>query len=670
MPVIAAGFGDDERSRDAARKRHARTSARDIEIPEPFDPIRRRDCLADPYEFLPTYMPDKFPGRWTADRRRIVDEIMYRIEYGGKKALAAPRGKGKTSIAEGVVGVFAPLKGLLRFPLIVGATGQAADQILANIKWEFERNPILAMDFPEVCIPILALEGWSSRARMQTVGGKRTFLEWCSDHVVLPTVEGSIASGCVLATRSIDGAIRGLRVGNQRPDFVLIDDMETRDSARSATECEKREATVEKDIGGLGGAGKEVSTLYLSTVQNCTCASFRYTDPKQKPAYAGERISAVDAWPADEEAWSKYVEMRKEDMEGGDVEARRSHQFYLDNRESMDAGVVMADEDWFDATELADGSVREVSAIQHVYNIVADRNWSYVLTELQNDPPADETDESDKLTPYVVRGSAPGYTGRMTGMPPGQIPAGSLCVTAFIDINDAFLTWEVCAWGEKRRCTVVDYGKQKTDSRSTVGLDKAIVRALNDIREDFEKKGYRPDLTLIDSGDGRVTDLVYNWCRAAGGSWFPSKGDGRYTAPKGKDGKRQEHLHFHFTSLPALLPKQLIVMDSDHWKTEAHEALKASPLDKNGEHAAGAVRLFGVEPLRHTDFAEEVCAEQFVREFIEGKPALKEGWVRKSKANHWFDTHYGNYAAHAVVELWQRVKNTPQRRFGVLSKGV
>jgi phage terminase large subunit GpA-like protein len=301
---------------------------------------------------------------------------------------------------------------------------------------------------------------------------------------------------------------------------------------------------------------------------------------------------------------------------------------------------------------------------------VADRGWNYVLTELQNDPPADETDETDKLSEFVVRGSASGYQGRMTGLPAGQMPPGALVLTAAVDVNDAFLTWEVCAWLEKRRCVVVDYGKQATDSRSTVGLDRAIWKALDDIKEDFEKKGYKPDLALVDSGDGRLTDLIYKWCQQARGAFFPSKGDGRYTTPKGKDGKRQEMLHFHFTTVPGLAPKQLIVMQTDYWKTECHEAFKVAPLDKAGMHAAGAVRLFGVEPLRHKEFAEEVTAEQFVREFVEGKPSLKEGWVRGSKANHWLDTHYMNYAARGVVELWQRVKNAPQRRYGVLSKGV
>lgn len=671
MIAAAGDFEGDERSRDAARKRHARTSARDIEIPEPFDPIRRRDCLADPYEFLPTYLPDKFPSRFTADRRKIVDEILYRIRFGGKKAVAAPRGKGKTSIAEGTVGIYAPLAGLLRFALIVGATGGAADQILANIKWEFERNPILAMDFPEVCYPILALEGWSSRARMQTVGGRRTFLEWCSDHIVLPTIEGSPASGVVLATRSIDGAIRGMRVGNQRPGFVLIDDPETRDSARSETECEKRESTIEKDVGGLGGKGKEVSTLILTTVQNCASLSFRYTDPKQKPAYAGERIRAIDVWPAAVELRDKYIEMRKEDMQADppDIEARQAHAFYVENQEEIERGAVLSDEDWFDATILADGSVREISAIQHVYNIIADRGWDYVLTELQNDPPAGETDETDRLTQFVVRGSAAGFSGRMTGLPPGQVPVDSLCLTAFVDINDAFLTWEVNAWLDKRRRVVVEYGKTPTDSRSVVGLDEAVRRALDDVSKHFQHCGYQLDVSLVDSGDGRLTDTVYKWVKQAGGPWYASKGDGRFSVAKNPKNAQRVALHLHFTPVPAMAPKQLVVMDSNYWKKETHEALKISPLDKAGEHAPGAVRLPGVDPHKHTEFAEEVTAEQFVREYVDGK-GMKEGWVSVRKANHWFDTHYGNRAALAVAEVLRAARNRPQVQYGVISKGV
>jgi hypothetical protein len=57
------------------------------------------------------------------------------------------------------------------------ATGPNAEQILANIKYQLERNQALADDYPEICDPILALDGTAQRGATQTANGKRTFLK-------------------------------------------------------------------------------------------------------------------------------------------------------------------------------------------------------------------------------------------------------------------------------------------------------------------------------------------------------------------------------------------------------------------------------------------------------------------------------------------------------------
>src|SRR5438045_1393266 len=138
-PKKAPDWVANKAASDAARNAAARAQQRDIVLPAVADPARRARCLADPFEFLATYFPRRFRGAWTSDRRRIVEEILYRVKNGGTKALAAPRGEGKTSIAEIVVGVYAPLAGVLRFPVIIGATAQAAANVLGNIKAAYER---------------------------------------------------------------------------------------------------------------------------------------------------------------------------------------------------------------------------------------------------------------------------------------------------------------------------------------------------------------------------------------------------------------------------------------------------------------------------------------------------------------------------------------------------
>ena len=59
----------------------------------------------------------------------------------------------------------------------------------------------------------------------------------------------SLGSGAVITTRGLDSAIRGVLVGTKRPDLVIIDDPETRDSARSGVQTDLRGA---HDRGRLG----------------------------------------------------------------------------------------------------------------------------------------------------------------------------------------------------------------------------------------------------------------------------------------------------------------------------------------------------------------------------------------------------------------------------------
>ena len=164
--------------------------------------------------------------------------------------MAAPRGEGKTTFAELEVGIDAIVTGLLTFPVIVAATGPDAERILSNIKAEYEINELLFEDYPEVCGPIVALEGAAQRANMQTFNGERTRMQWSGNMIVFPTVQlawcpncywpeprerkghlqcpkceatyqpwQSKSSGSIIATRGLDAAIRGLRKGNKRPVF-------------------------------------------------------------------------------------------------------------------------------------------------------------------------------------------------------------------------------------------------------------------------------------------------------------------------------------------------------------------------------------------------------------------------------------------------------------------
>ena len=92
-----------ERDKDIQRKRDDRSESARITIPRCVNPVRRARCLADPALFLRTYFPDRYNLEFGKDHLFMIDTIVSRGRNGGKQAIAAPRGRGKSEIVKGLL---------------------------------------------------------------------------------------------------------------------------------------------------------------------------------------------------------------------------------------------------------------------------------------------------------------------------------------------------------------------------------------------------------------------------------------------------------------------------------------------------------------------------------------------------------------------------------------
>jgi hypothetical protein len=102
----------------------------------------------------------------------MIEAIRNAIRYGGDQSLAASRGEGKTKIFERTLLKYT-LQGIIKFSVLFAATGSAAQDSLQSIMGEIETNERLRADYPEVCVPVLALENTPNRAHYQLVTGRR-----------------------------------------------------------------------------------------------------------------------------------------------------------------------------------------------------------------------------------------------------------------------------------------------------------------------------------------------------------------------------------------------------------------------------------------------------------------------------------------------------------------
>lgn len=622
-----------ERDKDATRKRDKRSESARIEIPTVVNMERRIEALSDPTKFLRTYFADRYELDFGPHHRFIIDTVVSRARNGGRQAVAAPRGCGKSELVKGLL-AYLMLAQLIRFPLAVAATSSLAKRLFRDFRNKFATNQLLYEDFPEVCHPVRCLEGAPQRAARQHIDGHLTNIVWTSsDYVRFADVPGSPFGGVKMAYFGLDSAFRGVNIDGDRPDFVLIDDPETQESANSDDQIASREETLDKDIAGLAGQQSAMAIVTLTTVQNSKCLSFRLTDRKLKPSHNGVRFGMVIKWPTRMDLWEEYIVLRRANQESGDEHARGALQFYLDNWDSMNCGVRMLS-DHFVEVEV-DGCQLVHSAIQQAFNKIADTSFSAFKSEYQNDPDPDEQPDTVGLTAGKV-------ASRISGFIQGQQHPETEFVTIGLDIGKYYSHWTKIGWHGNAIGHVVDYGVMETPGMMTADNKQAVIAALLPSllqwRIDMMASG-QLDFCLIDSGD--YTDAIYEFVRQVGGSPFAaSKGwsNNRLHMPKERTKDKIPFQECYASHQPTER-LWLYNVNTEHWKQWVHERFATATLDENQMPNPGTLSLYSApgDRRRHLSFSQHIVAEER-RDIFEHGKGVKRKWTVVNRNNHYLDS--------------------------------
>jgi len=157
------------------------------DIPPPKNQSRRDRGRTDAEFFHLSYFPQRFSLNFGRAHLAAIKTLADCSERGGLHAFSMMRGGGKTSIAEAEL-VRAVCYGLRRYVVYFGATDGLATQALKRVWRELEQNDLLNEDFPELCIPIRALERTTQRARGQKHNGRPTQMDLSDGRLVMPTI--------------------------------------------------------------------------------------------------------------------------------------------------------------------------------------------------------------------------------------------------------------------------------------------------------------------------------------------------------------------------------------------------------------------------------------------------------------------------------------------------
>lgn len=655
--------------RQAERSRMRSLIGRDIgELPEVVNPERKERGRKSLEAFAMDYFPHRFYLAFSQPHRDAITRFEHISANGGKFALAMPRGSGKTSLAEVDI-IRDAVYGFRKFQVMMSATDGLANESLEKIKAEFETNDLLLEDFPEVCYPIRRLERITNRTKGQLFDGEPTYINW-TDGITLPTIPGSPASGSTIRTVGITGAIRGLSVfinGTPvRPDKVIFDDCQTRESAESPTQTAKRESIIKGDALGLAGPTVEISAAMLCTVIRKNDLSSRFLSHELNPQWRGQKTKMLDKFPGNMERWDEYAEMRRRTFieAAGDMNLvnKACADFYTRYREELEKGAVVT---WAERKKPG-----ELTGLQSAMNLYYEDS-RMMLAEYNNDP-ADETtsSESKRLEALEVSSRCNGYERYM-------VPGDCTRVTAMIDVHKRLLYYAIVAFNETFGGAVIDYGTWPRQNRSIFALSDArpslverfpgyddeqlVFAGLNELTSVILGRSYprigggehRISKCLIDSG--WKSKAVYEFIRQSPFDpiIFPSKGVARSDTSVGvarwqlRPGEKKG---FHWRQTTGEHgKKQQIQFDPDAWKSLLYGKL-SNPLGSKSA-LKSALAFWGTDPHAHELIAQHCAAEQSELKMTKGDRYDKWTVVFNEPDNHWFDCLNGSCVAASVDGL-------------------
>jgi hypothetical protein len=658
------------KARQASRNREATKAAQDIApIPQIANIKRREAAAASLRVFCETYFSQTFCLPWSDDHIEVMEIIENVVNGGGMFAYGMPRGHGKTSIARAAA-LWVVLTG--RRPYVVpiaGTQAKAVSLIMRPLKKAILTNKLLAADWPEAVYPLRCLENTAKRQAQQHCGGELTFVHWGESKIVFPSLaaealpdglDASPSAGSIIEATSLDSDFRGLQHDGAdgrtlRPSLVLLDDPQTRQTAKSDTQTRYRMELLNGDVLGMVGPGETMSAVAMVTRIYREDLSDQLLDRDNNPEWRGKSVPMVRKWPGEkaETLWEKYEELRADGLRR-DKGTAAADKFYKKNRKAMDAGCVVSWPDRYDHE-------RELSAVQHAYNLRIKHGPDAFASEYQNEPVLEQGDE-DILTAAQV-------AAKTNGRPAGQAPIRCTHVTGFIDVQDELLYWCVCAWEPNFTGYVIAYGthpKQNTkwfryrkarhkltSEYPGAGPDGAIQAGLEDLTKhlmgrewpraggegvmrisrlfvDMAHKGH-----LVAAVKHKIGSETMTLARGVG----IGAGNIPMTQYRRKPGERYGH-HWYMPTTKGTREFQHIAVDVNYWKSFVHRCLATAA----GE--PGCMSLYGGRTTRHELFSEHIADSEYWTETYGRGRAVREWKLKTSKPdNHWLDCLVGCTAA-------------------------
>lgn len=630
--------------------------------------------------FLETYFPHTFPLKWSPDHEKLIQEVEARIRFGGLKALAFPRGAGKTSILLRA-SLWAALYGYRKFISIVAANEKKAVECLDTIKKEINHNPLLAKDFAQELHCLRLLGGEPRRTTSQHYKNNSTGVEYSTRRIDFGTIPelGLATAGTIISACGITGAVRGqhkttVAGDTVRPDLVLVDDPQTKSTAASSSQCTKRHEIMMGDVLGMAGPGVKIAGFATCTVIYKGDLADRLLNQEESPDWAGTRISMIKRWPEWMDGWDQYNSLRSVELTE-ERPPRESLAFVKENFERLHEGAVVSWEERKGPDDL--------SALQHAMDLFY-RDQGVFASEYQNMPVSSTVNAPYEINPEKL-------ARRVVGLPRGRVPTDTKLITGFIDVQSQLLYYMLIAWTNDGRGYVIDYGACPDQNRhywSKNTISATLPAKFGDELETYLRGGlswlvqavldsdYRTEdgsvlqvsKLAIDARWGESTHIIRRFVRESKyrARLHPSMGMyiGATSRPwqklkVEKGDKKGVHAKLQAPKEPG---QRELIYDTNYWKSFAADRLICS------ESSSKAIVLFQAPPHEHRMLAEHCAFEQCVKCIGKSGNVVTE-WrqerVGGTVENDFWDCLVGNCALASTLGVETHTGNSKPQGFTV-----
>lgn len=242
---------------------------------------RRRLAQNSLKTFAKLYFPDHQkspPSKMHAE----LFELLQQLEPGGKLAVAGPRGSAKSTVVSLFYVLWYICYRKCRYLVLISDTQDKASDFLSHIKDELTDNERLRSDFPEVC---------------ETIGSSPGPPRWSRHEIIT-------ANGVKVTAMGYGQNIRGKRHRQDRPELILLDDVESRENTATSEARKKLEEWFNKSV--LKAGTVQTRVVVVGTLQHYDALLAKLTDSVKNPFWTSRIYRSVIAWSDNPDLWQKW----------------------------------------------------------------------------------------------------------------------------------------------------------------------------------------------------------------------------------------------------------------------------------------------------------------------------------------------------------------------------